>query len=106
MNDDADAQAANSADAWLRERAPIPIAQRRRLQQRTTFELLARIDDLATELRGERARADRLEMDLVLARRALALTRREQRVELRDRAVLAASAVLILLAAILAGARP
>lgn len=95
-NDDA-TRAAEAADHWLRtgKRAPqpIPIGRQRTAyratQQHTTLELLSRIDDLKAEVRWERERADRLEVDLALAHSALTLTRREETLKLRDRAGLA-----------------
>lgn len=90
-------RAADAADQWLRsgKRAPqpIPIGRQRSAlrttQQHNIFELLSRIDDLKTEVRWERERADRLDVELALATRALELTRREETLKLRDRAGLA-----------------
>lgn len=104
--DDA-ARAADAADQWLRTGKPEaqPHAdqvtafawdvQRRAARQHTTFSLLSRIDDLKAEVRMERERADRLEIDLALAHTALTLTRREETLKLRDRAGLAIFGFLV-----------
>lgn len=100
-------RAADAADQWLRTgkpdqpgRVPEPIhigrhTAYRAARQHTTLELLSRIDDLKAEVRWERERADRLEVDLALAKSALSLTRREETLRLRDRAGLAAYALLV-----------
>lgn len=105
-NDDA-TRAADAADQWLRSGTPQEqpstdqaaafawTIQRRNARQHTTFSLLSRIDDLKAEVRMERERADRLEIDLVLAQTALTLTRREETLKLRDRAGLAIFGFLV-----------
>lgn len=108
MSSDLDAQrAAEAADQWLRSGKPapqpIPIGRQagalRHAQQQTTFSLLQRIDDLKAEVRWERERADRLEVELVLAQRALQLQRVAQSYEAQFHAALVVLAVLIVIAA-------
>lgn len=72
---------ADQADRWLRTRRTAPpswSALGHHARQETTLSLLQRIDDLKTELRGERARADRLEDELLLANRIIAHLRHQR----------------------------
>lgn len=100
MSDD---KTAETVDQWLRAGKqaprPIPIGRQRSAlratQQHNIFELLSRIDDLKTEVRWERERADRLDVERALLDRALRLTRREETLKLRDRAGLAAFGFLV-----------